>query len=290
MNNIYGSYDIHALNAQYDLRPLWPDVPEVIKYRETESARVRQKLSGYQDLSYGEGKGHKLDVFSASDVRGLGPALIYIHGGYWQLSDKNDTTYIAPAFLSSGISFITINYSLAPIATMGQIVEECRSAVRWIYQNASEFGIDSKKLFLAGHSAGGHLTAMMLATDWKKYDPGMPKVPINGACALSGIYDLEPVRLSFLNKVLGLKVDDALQNSPVYLDPASDVPLILSVGERETDEFKRQQNEFLATWSAKGLGVMEIAAPNCHHYTIVEHFGDAESALHQAMVAMIRQD
>ena len=93
-----------------------------------------------------------------------------------------------------------------------------------------------------------------------------------------------------MNKVLGLKVDDALQNSPVYLDPASDVPLILSVGERETDEFKRQQNEFLATWSAKGLGVMEIAAPNCHHYTIVEHFGDAESALHQAMVAMIRQD
>ena len=119
MNKIYGSYDIHALNAQYDLRPLWPDVPEVIKYRETESARVRQNLSGYQDLSYGEGKGHKLDVFSASDVRGLGPALIYIHGGYWQLSDKNDTTYIAPAFLGGDDGKSLFTGSGAP--TMEQI-------------------------------------------------------------------------------------------------------------------------------------------------------------------------
>jgi len=290
LNKIYGNYDIDALNAQYDLRPLWPDVPEVIKFRETESARVRQELSGCLDLSYDQGEGNKLDVFSTSDVREPGPALIYIHGGYWQLSDKNDTTYIAPAFLSSGISFISINYTLAPKATMDQIVTECRNAVRWIYRNSLEFGVDNKKLFLAGHSAGGHLTAMMLATDWNKYDPEMPRVPINGACALSGVYNLEPVRLSFLNKVLGLKVDDALRNSPIYLEPVSDVPLILSVGGRETDEFKRQQNEFLATWSAKGLGVTEISAPNCHHYTIVEHFGDPESALHQATIAMIRKD
>ena len=104
MEEIYRGYGQDALNAQYDLRPLWPDVPEVIAHRENESARVRNRIPGRLDIAYGDGPGEILDVFPPSNRRGGSPALIYIHGGYWQLSDKSDTSYIAPAFLDAGIA------------------------------------------------------------------------------------------------------------------------------------------------------------------------------------------
>ena len=290
MEEIYRGYGQDALNAQYDLRPLWPDVPEVIAHRENESARVRNRIPGRLDIAYGDGPGEILDVFPPSNRRGGSPALIYIHGGYWQLSDKSDTSYIAPAFLDAGISFVTLNYTLAPRGTLEQMVDECRRAIVWIWRNADEIAVDRNRLFLAGHSAGGHLTAMMLTTNWTDVDSEMPRNPIKGACALSGLYDMEPIRLCFVNDVLGLTPDDVPHNSPLYLDPLVDVPLILSVGEIETDEFKRHQTELYAAWSAKGLAVEEIPAPDCHHYTIVGHFGDAETALHRAMIDMMRED
>tara|TARA_Y100001970_G_scaffold294356_1_gene451391 strand:- start:1938 stop:2810 length:873 start_codon:yes stop_codon:yes gene_type:complete len=287
---IYKGYDREGLDRQYDLRSLWPDVPAVIDRRENESARVRERINGRLDIAYGESAGERLDIFPPSNSRNGGPALIYIHGGYWQLSDKNDTTYIAPAFLDAGINFITLNYTLAPAATLDDMVRQCRQAVAWIWHHAAEIGINRDRLHLAGHSAGGHLTAMMLATDWTKFDRGLPPDPIAGACALSGLYDLEPIRLCFVNDVLGLEADAVIRNSPLYLDPLLNIPVILSVGENETDEFKRHQKELFSAWSAKGLAVEQILAPDCHHYTIVEHFGDPNGELHRAMIEMMRED
>lgn len=290
MTSIYREYDQEALDAEYNLRPLWSDVPEVIAHRENESAAVRSRIPGRLNIAYGSEPKETLDVFPPSNGRAGAPALIYIHGGYWQMSDKDDTTYIAPAFLDAGIAFITLNYTLAPDGNMDVMVEECRRAVAWVHHNAAEIGVDPEQLYLAGHSAGGHLTAMMLATDWSAVDPALPAMPFKGACALSGLYDLEPLRLTYLNDVLGLNAEAAARNSPLYLDPMADIPLILSVGEKETDEFKRHQTELYAAWSAKGLAVEEIPAPDCHHYTIVGHFGDPASALHKAMLNMMRAD
>lgn len=290
MAAVYRDYDQRALDAEYNLRPLWPDVPDVIAHRENESAAVRGRIPGRLNVAYGPEPKETLDVFPPSNGRAGAPALIYIHGGYWQMSDKDDTTYIAPAFLDAGIAFLTLNYSLAPDGDIDLMVDQCRRAVAWIWKNAAEIGVDPDRLYIAGHSAGGHLTAMLLATDWPAVDPGLPAAPFRGACALSGLYDLEPIRLTFLNEVLALTPESAKRNSPLYLDPLADIPLILSVGEMETDEFRRHQTEIFATWSAKGLAVEEIPAPGCHHYTIVEHFGDPSSALHKAMLSMIRSD
>lgn len=290
MTIVYGQYDQTGLEAQYDLRPIWPDVPDVVAYRENESARVRGLIPGRLDIAYGDAPKQRLDVFPPTDGRVGAPALIYIHGGYWQVSDKNDTTYIAPAFLDAGIAFITLNYTLAPDAPLDQMVEECRTAIAWVWNNADEIGVDKDWLFLAGHSAGGHLTAMMLTTDWPDVDAALPRNLLRGACALSGLYDMEPIRLCRVNDALGLRPEDVERNSPLYLDPKADIPFILSVGDLETDEFKRHQNELFAAWTAKGLGIQEVAAPGCHHYTIVGHFGDPDSDLHRAMIAMIRGD
>ena len=290
MTTVYRDYDQRALDAEYDLRPLWPDVPEVIAHRENKSAEVRGRIPGRLNIAYGTGPKETLDVFPPSNGRAGAPALIYIHGGYWQMSDKDDTTYIAPAFLDAGVAFVTLNYTLAPDGDIDQMVEQCRRAVAWIYRNAAEIGVDPERLYVAGHSAGGHLTAMLLATDWTGVDPTLPKVPVRGACALSGLYDLEPIRLTFLNDVLALTPETARRNSPLFLDPVANIPLILSVGGLETDEFKRHQAELLAAWGARGLTIGEIPAPGCHHYTIVGHFGDSGSALHKAMISMIRAD
>ena len=284
--SVYRGYDQEALDAQYRLRPIWPDAPEVIAFRESESARVRERLSGRLDLAYGSGAKETLDIFPPAGG-GPAPAIVYIHGGYWMGSDKSDTSYVAPGFVDEGIAFATINYTLAPEADMDRIVADCRRAVAWIWKNAKELGVDRDRLFVAGHSAGGHLTAMMLATDWKSVDPALPAAPFRGACALSGLHDLEPVRLTFMNETLGLTPEMVARNSPLYLDPAMDVPLLLSVGEFETDEFKRHQSELFAAWTAKGLAIEEVSAPGCHHYTIIGHFGDPETQLHRVMRAMI---
>ena len=290
MTVIYREYDQKSLDAEYNLRPLWPDVPDVIAYRENESAAVRKRIPGRLNVAYGLAPKQTLDVFPPSNGRAGAPALIYIHGGYWQMSDKDDTTYIAPPFLEAGIAFIPLNYTLAPDAVLDVMVDECRRAVAWIYGNADEIGVNPDRLYIAGHSAGGHLTAMLLATDWSSVDPALPVMPFKGACALSGLYDLEPIRLTFLNDVLGLDSEVAARNSPLYLDPVAEIPLILSVGEIETEEFQRHQAELCAAWVAKGLTVEEIPAPGCHHYTIVGHFADPESDLHKAMLKMIRAD
>ena len=290
MTVIYREYDQKSLDAEYNLRPLWPDVPDVIAHRENESAAVRKRIPGRLNVAYGLAPKQTLDVFPPSNGRAGAPALIYIHGGYWQMSDKDDTTYIAPQFLEAGIAFIPLNYTLAPDADLDVMVDECRRAVAWIYGNADEIGVNPDRLYIAGHSAGGHLTAMLLATDWSSVDPALPVMPFKGACALSGLYDLEPIRLTFLNDVLGLDSEVAARNSPLYLDPVAEIPLILSVGEMETEEFQRHQAELCAAWVAKGLTVKEIPAPGCHHYTIVGHFADPESDLHKEMLKMIRAD
>ena len=290
MTVIYREYDQKSLDAEYNLRPLWPDVPDVIAHRENESAAVRKRIPGRLNVAYGLAPKQPLDVFPPSNGRAGAPALIYIHGGYWQMSDKDDTTYIAPPFLEAGIAFIPLNYTLAPDADLDVMVDECRRAVAWIYGNADEIGVNPDRLYIAGHSAGGHLTAMLLATDWSSVDPALPVMPFKGACALSGLYDLEPIRLTFLNDVLGLDSEVAARNSPLYLDPVAEISLILSVGEMETEEFQRHQAELCAAWVAKGLTVIEIPAPGCHHYTIVGHFADPESDLHKEMLKMIRAD
>jgi arylformamidase len=240
---------------------------------------VRRARPCRLDISYDS---ERLDLFPAE--RAAAPCLLFIHGGYWQALDKSDFSFLAPAFQDAGVALAVVNYTLAPKAGMDEIVRQNRAAMAWLYRNARAYGVDPERIHVAGHSAGGHLTAMVLATNWAAF--GLDRNPVRGACAISGLYDLEPIRLCYLNDVLGLDAAAAERNSPLHHLPRQSPPLILSVGTGETDEFRRQQESFAAAWRAAGLPLEIADQPGDNHFDVVGRLGQ-QSALHQAVMRQI---
>jgi arylformamidase len=276
---LYRNYDRAGLDAQYFLRGRVPEHPEYFRRWAEDSAAVRRARPCRLDIPYGA---ERLDLFPAG--RAAAPCLLFIHGGYWQALDKSDFSFLAPAFQDAGITVAVVNYTLAPKAGMDEIVRQNRAAVAWLCRNAREYGIDPDRIHVAGHSAGGHLTAMVLATDWAAFELG--RNPVRGACAISGLYDLEPIRLCYLNDVLGLDEAAAERNSPLNHLPERSPPLILSVGTGETDEFLRQQESFAAAWRAAGLPLEIADQPGDNHFDVVGRLG-RQSLLHRAVMRQI---
>ena len=276
---LYRNYDRAGLDAQYFLRGRVREHPEYFRRWAEDSAAVRRTRPCRLDIPY---DGERLDLFPAE--RAAAPCLLFIHGGYWQALDKSDFSFLAPAFQDAGIAVAVVNYTLAPKAGMDEIVRQNRAAVAWLYRNAREYGIDPARIHVAGHSAGGHLTAMVLATDWAAFE--LDRNPVRGACAISGLYDLEPIRLCYLNDVLGLDAAAVERNSPLHHLPKRSPPLILSVGTAETDEFLRQQEGFAAAWRAAGLSLEIADQLGDNHFDVVGRLGQ-ESALHRAVMRQI---
>ncbi|HEX3499148.1 MAG TPA: alpha/beta hydrolase [Stellaceae bacterium] len=285
---IYRDLDQAALDAQYNLRAAVPGHPAYFAHWAAESEAARSRLAGRLDLAYGAGPGETLDLFAAD--RRPAPLLVFLHGGYWQAMDKRDFSFIAPAYLAAGIAVAVVNYSLAPAAGMDDIVGQIRRAVAFLAREGVALGIDPDRIFLAGHSAGGHLTVMAMLTDWSSF--GLARDPLSGGCALSGIFDLEPIRLCYLNKAVGLDVVTARRNSPLHLLAAAAPPrgtLLLAVGGHETAEFHRQQAEFAAACRAHKWHCRVVAQPAEEHFSIVDRLGERDSALHAALVEAITQ-
>jgi arylformamidase len=276
---LYRNYDRAGLDAQYFLRGRVPEHPEYFRRWAEDSAAVRRARPCRLDISYDS---ERLDLFPAE--RAAAPCLLFIHGGYWQALDKSDFSFLAPAFQDAGVALAVVNYTLAPKAGMDEIVRQNRAAVAWLYRNARAYGVDPERIHVAGHSAGGHLTAMVLATNWAAF--GLDRNPVRGASAISGLYDLEPIRLCYLNDVLGLDAAAAERNSPLHHLPRQSPPLILSVGTGETDEFRRQQESFAAAWRAAGLPLEIADQPGDNHFDVVGRLG-RQSLLHQAVMRQI---
>ena len=211
--------------------------------------------------------------------------MIFIHGGYWHRWDKDSFQFIAKAFRDYGITTVIINYPLAPDASIDQISASCREAVIWSYQNISAYNGDANQLYITGHSAGGHLAAMLLATDWIHFN--VIADVIKGACAISGLFNLIPIQLSDINKVLNMDNEMVHRNSPVYLLPATQCPLSIIVGGNETNEFLDQSKELYTCWE-KTISAEILQIEGLNHFSIVETILDAGSCLHQAMLRMMK--
>jgi arylformamidase len=280
---IYRGMDQQALDAQYDLRAAVPRFPEYAAGWAARSEATRREHACRLDIGYGDAPAETLDLFPAAQP--AAPLVVFFHGGFWRAQDKRDFLYPAPAFLSRGIAFASVNYTLAPAASLDEIVAQSRRAVAFVARNAGDLGIDPARIFVAGHSAGGHLTAMLALADWRGL--GLSGNPVRGGCAISGVYDLEPIRLCYLNATLGLDAAAAQRNSPLRVlersagDPGS--RLLFAVGGNETAEFRRQQDAFTDAWQRRGRGLAVVAQPGEDHFSIMDRFAEPSSAVFRAL-------
>ena len=268
----YRGMDRAALDAAYN-NTAAVGVPRRDQYVAGWTARsdaLRRARPAKIDLRYGDGARQRLDVFPAGAPGA--PTLAYIHGGYWQMNDKEPYAFLGEALLPAGFNLALIEYTLAPSARLDQIVAEVRAAVAWLIDHATEVGGDPRRVFVAGHSAGGHLTAA-----------AMSDRRVAGGIAISGIYDLEPVRLNYLNDKLGLDEAEALRNSPIRHLPGQAAPLVVTVGLGELPELIRQSEEYWAAWHAAGLPGRYLPLPQHDHFSILEELAQPSGRLIAAL-------
>jgi arylformamidase len=268
---IYRGMDRAALDAAYN-NTAAVGLPKRDRYVAGWTARsdaIRQR-GGQLDLPYGDGPRQRLDFFPCG--RPGSPTLAYIHGGYWQMNDKEAYAFFGEALLPAGWNLAVLEYTLAPAARLDQIVGEVRAAVAWVIDHAAELGGNPARVFVAGHSAGGHLTAA-----------AMNDRRVAGGIAISGIYDLEPIRLNYLNDKLGMDVAEAERNSPIKHLPSQASPLVVSVGLGELPELIRQSEEYAAAWRGHGLPGEYIPVPDHDHFSILEELARPSGRLFAAL-------
>jgi len=240
------------------------------------SDALRRTWGGRIDLRYGEGPRQRLDFFACG--RPGTPTLAYIHGGYWQMNDKESYAFFGEALLPAGFNLAVVEYTLAPAARLDEIVAEVRAAVAWVIDHAVELGGDPARVFVAGHSAGGHLTAA-----------AMNDRRVAGGIAISGIYDLEPIRLNYLNDKLGLDPDEAARNSPILHLPSQASPLVVSVGLGELPELIRQSEDYATAWRRHGLEGRYLPLPDHDHFSILEELAQPSGRLLAALKGLAGQ-
>lgn len=268
----------------YNNRAAVPDHIEWFATWAKLSSQARTRLQPRLDLRYGPNPNETLDLF-VPDGRARG-TLAFIHGGYWRALDKADHSFVARPFVEQGIAVAVLNYDLCPAVSIATIVDECRRALAWVVREGPRQGAGATNIVAAGHSAGGHLAAMLLATPADAM--GLAAHPLAGAVSLSGVHDLRPMTLFSYNADLRLDLDQAARLSPNLLAPATMAPILAAVGADETAEFLRQAELIWDAWPANrprgAAGPLVI--PHRHHFSVVADYADAESALTKATLAL----
>ena len=275
------------LSREYNNRDLVPDHPQYFARWAEDSQRARSTMTCHLDLRYGEAPGEVVDLFPAR--KGDGSCMMFIHGGYWRALDKKDFSFLAPAWVDAGVSLAVVNYDLCPRVSMEEIVQQMLRASRWLWLNAEDYGMDQDRLFVSGHSAGGHLTAMLMCALWPVFDRALPKDLWKGGLAISGLYDLRPMlEVEWLNSDLKLDAQSALKLSPAFMAPATRAPVMSCVGGAESSEFQRQNALLASRWRAAFAG--DIPMPGRNHFSVMDGLADPKSALFAGARRLMKLD
>ena len=271
------AYDPDWLNRQYDNRARIPEHPQIFARWDRASTVAREKSICQLDLPYGKSQAESLDVFVPK--REHAPVLVFIHGGYWRALDKRDVSFVAPSFVEDGAMVVAPNYALCPAVSIETIALQMVKAVEWAYRHAPTYGANRNRIVVAGHSAGGHLAAMMLSCRWKDVAADLPANLVGSAVSISGLFDLEPIRhVPFLKNDLRLSEASALRLSAARFRAPSGV-LHALVGANESEEFLRQNQLIQDAWGAARVPVCEqIAGTN--HLDVLHDFADSNGRSH----------
>jgi acetyl esterase/lipase len=274
---VYRAMDRQALDAAYNNSTAVADSERYLADWLRRSEALRVHMPDHLSLAYGDAPGARLDFFSTN--RTGAATLLFFHGGYWQRNAKEGFSFVAEGPLAHGFHVAVAGYTLAPEATMDGIVSEARTGLRWLHQHLTTLGGDPARLYIGGWSAGGHLAAML-----------MDEPLVAGGLAISGLFDLEPIRLCYLNEKLGLDPEQARRNSPLLNLPTRAAKLIIAYGSDELSELKRQSREFAAAWSARGLPGEIIEVPDCHHYAVLEQLAQPDGLLEKTLTVSFATD
>ena len=282
--SLYKNYDQPALDSQYNNRARVPEFEQIMQQWERDSDALRQRVSFQADSAYGAHPREILDIFPASHPGA--PVHAFIHGGYWRSLDKELFHFIAAEFMRRDITYVAISYPLAPQATMDEIVASCRQAIIWLFRNIARYNGDPHRIHISGHSAGGHLVAMLMATNWPALAADLPSDPIKSGCAISGLFNLMPIQLCYVNEDLRMDEAVARYNSPVLLSPSCRSPLLVTVGGAESEEYLAQSQDLADAWSAQ-ISVTSLIVPEANHFSILDHLVHPTAPLHRAVLAQI---
>jgi arylformamidase len=266
--------DQASLDAAYNNTLAVKDSVRFLAEWSARSDSLAKASPKYLDLRYGPRERNRIDLFAAKQKDA--PVLAFIHGGYWQMRAKELFRFIATGPLAHDINVALIGYTLAPDATLREIVAEVRQALTWLEANVAGMAADPGRIYASGWSAGGHLTAAAL---------NHPAVC--GGLAISGIYDLEPISLSYLNEKLQLDRGDVARLSPLRNLPRASAPLFIAYGGDELPELQRQSEEFAAARTEAGLPGRLVALPGHNHFSILEELAAPDSALTTLVVDLV---
>ena len=281
-------YTPEFVERGYNNRAAVPDHPRWLAHYPEASAKARAALAPKVDLRYGPGAKESLDLFLPSG--GAKGTFLFLHGGYWRMLDKSDFSFVALPFVARGYAVAVANYDLCPDVSIATIVDEARRAVVWLVRDGAAHGANPDRIVVGGHSAGGHLAAMLFTTDWTAH--GFARAPFLGGVSLSGVHDLAPMVQFSFNADFRLDAAEAARLSPTHLTPRSRAPLVLAAGADETSEFVRQTRILWDAWPANrpagSRGPMLIRDRN--HFNVVVDLADADSELTRTTLALFERE
>lgn len=275
---------------EYHLNPriTVDDTPGVLAAMSERSKAAQKELDGRYDIRFGDRPKETLDLFPAtSTVLGSPPpAQVFIHGGYWRGSDKGELSHIAKDLVAAGVTQVALNYDLCPTVTLDEIVDEVRNGVIYAYKNADDLGFDRDRMFISGHSAGGHLTSMMMRQDWTAY--GLPADVFKGAVPVSGVFDPEPIMHTSVNEDVRLDEEMARRNSALLHPPQNKAPVLAIVGGDEPEGFHTLSEQYVELCRQNGMRSEYVSIPNFHHFSVIEEVFRSGSEAFGKMIAQMK--
>jgi arylformamidase len=262
--------------VEYNNRARVPENPELMAGWARDAAAYRQTHAPRR-IAYGPGERNVIDIF-AGEGKGQSPdgdrapVVVFVHGGYWQALDGSWFSHMARGLNAHGISVAIPTYDLCPQVSVVDIIGEMRQAMFVLARLSS-------RLIVSGHSAGGHLAACMLATDWKAYEASLPTQLVSAAYAISGLFELGPLVPTSINKALGLDQAMAREVSPLFWTPPSHGTLDAVVGEAESAEYHRQSRSIADAWGKSGVPTQYGVVPSANHFTAIAPLTDPASPM-----------
>ncbi|OIN90430.1 MAG: esterase [Comamonadaceae bacterium CG1_02_60_18] len=286
MPTLYRQFETQAqIDAQYNPAIQLADPTQPARHYAQRSGDARTQLPCTLGVPYGPTLVETLDIFSAD--RPNAPVFVFLHGGYWRAFSSKDFSCVALGLQPLGITTVVVNYALCPHVTVDEITRQVRAAVAWTFRNVGAYGGDPSRIALGGHSAGAHLAAMCLQTPWDAAY-SLPQDPVAAALLVSGIYDIAPLRYSYLQPMIQLDQGMVARNSPAFGVRPSATPVWTTWGGEETPEFERQAHLFHDAWQAAGNQGELSALPGANHYIGIHGFERPDSGLSQWLARQLR--